>query len=781
MQSTLSKPDRPDGRDSRVRFFGEVLDFSRRVRGAVDAGQFLPEVARAICELFECESMVLYGVSGDYGSIVPRHHTGPGAAHDLAMPISDHSVAGYVALHRRPVCIRDVYDDTELASHAPPLRFSREADLRSGRRTRQMLVAPLIDAEGDTLLGVLQLSNNRSGRYFRSIAAEGIKEVCGALAIALRKRLKPAPGFRSKYDFLVADAVLTAAQLERAHHAAGAGGDVENVLVQHYHVKLPVLGAALARFYGVPYEPFRVERSRPAGVLKTLKREFVEHNRWLIIEQEQDLLVILATDPEAVTHSRMVRNLFPKARLALRVTTNLEFKLTVDRFFGGHADGAALEALLAGPQGPGDDGAEPGAVDDNELVRLVHKMILDAYRQGASDIHIEPGTGDDKTLIRFRKDGALEPYTEVPASYRSALLARIKIMCDLDTSEHRKPQDGKIRFGKYVPLDIELRVLTMPSAGGVEDVVMRLLSAGEPIPLEQLGVLPHNLARLKRLIANPHGLFFVCGPTGSGKTTTLHSVLRYLNTPETKIWTVEDPVEITQKGLRQVQVNRKIGLDFATVMRSFLRADPDIIMVGEMRDKETVSIVLEASLTGHLVFATLHTNSAAESIVRLLDMGMDPFNCADALLGVLAQRLARRLCTHCRRPYLASEPEVDSLLAEYCAEIRPAPASEAERKARMALARKAWFERYADDAGRFTLYEPVGCALCNRGYKGRVGLHELMIATDRIKHMLQERARVTELLTAALDDGMLTLKMDGVEKVLAGATDMKQVRMVCIG
>ncbi|HEU4374629.1 MAG TPA: GspE/PulE family protein [Telluria sp.] len=773
---------RPDGRDSRLRFFGDVMAFSQKIRAGSDAGQFLHEVGRLICDLFECESLVLYGVSEDYGSIVSRFRTGPGAATDAALPISDHSVAGYVALHRRVVCVRDAYDDTELASHTPPLRFSREADLGSGRRTRQMIAAPLIDADGDTLLGVLQLANHRFGRYFRSIAVEGLREVCGALAIALRKRLKPPPGFRSKYDFLVADAVLSATQLERAHHAAGAGGDVEQILLLNYHVKTPAIGAALARFYGVPYEPFRAERSKPAGVLKNLKREFVEHNRWLIIEQDHDLLVVLATDPEAVKHSRMVRNIFPKARLALRVTTNFEFRLTVDKFFGGAADGTSVDALLSGLPAQAEEApaADPSAVDDNELVRLVNKIIVDAHRQGASDIHIEPGVGNETTLIRFRKDGALEPYIEVPASYRSALLARIKIMCDLDTSEHRKPQDGKIRFGKYVPLDIELRVLTIPSAGGVEDVVMRILAAGEPIPLDQLGVLPHNLVRLKQAVANPHGLFFVCGPTGSGKTTTLHSVLRYLNTPDTKIWTAEEPVEITQKGMRQVQVNRKTGLDFATVMRSFLRADPDIIMIGEMRDKETVSIVLEASLTGHLVFATLHTNSAAESIMRLLDMGMDPFNCADALLGVLAQRLVKRLCMHCRRPAAASAQEVDSLLAEYCAEIRPPPVSEADGEARRALARRRWTECYADSAGRFTLYQPVGCGQCSQGYKGRIGLHELMIASEKIKRMLQERARATDLLIAALDDGMLTLKMDGIEKVLLGLTDMKQVRIVCI-
>jgi energy-coupling factor transporter ATP-binding protein EcfA2 len=265
----------------------------------------------------------------------------------------------------------------------------------------------------------------------------------------------------------------------------------------------------------------------------------------------------------------------------------------------------------------------------------------------------------------------------MPASYRNALVARIKIMCDLDISERRKPQDGKIKFKKYGPLDIELRVATMPSAGGVEDIVMRILQAGEPIPMAQLGILPHNLERLTRAIEKPYGLFFVCGPTGSGKTTTLHSILSHLNTPETKIWTAEDPVEITQKGLRQVQVNRKAGMDFATVMRAFLRADPDIIMVGEMRDRETVSTGIEASLTGHLVFATLHTNSAPESIVRLLDMGMDPFNFADALIGILAQRLAKRLCTHCRRPTTPDEDEVQALLAEFCEELQ---ATEAFRR-----------------------------------------------------------------------------------------------------
>ncbi len=309
------------------------------------------------------------------------------------------------------------------------------------------------------------------------------------------------------------------------------------------------------------------------------------------------------------------------------------------------------------------------AAADNELVKLVNKIIVDAYNQNASDIHIEPLPGKGKTGVRFRKDGSLSNYIEVPASYRQALTTRLKIMCDLDISEKRKPQDGKIKFKKFGPLDIELRVATIPTAGGVEDVVMRILAAGEPIPLDKLGVLPQNLDTLKKCVSKPYGLFFVCGPTGSGKTTTLHSVLGFLNTVDTKIWTAEDPVEITQKGLRQCQVNPKAGFTFATAMKAFLRADPDIIMVGEMRDKDTTAIGIEASLTGHLVFATLHTNSAPESIIRLLDMGMDPFNFADALLGILAQRLGKRLCK-CKEPYTPGGDELKHFISEYCEELR---------------------------------------------------------------------------------------------------------------
>ena len=494
--------------------------------------------------------------------------------------------------------------------------------------------------------------------------------------------------------------------------------------------------------------------------------------------------MVMCTDPEMVRSSRIVPQVFPRvSRFSYRVTTQAEFQETLAQIFGA-AGGVSIDEMLADMDGaPIDNGSSDDSLEsaaaDNELVKFVNKVIVDAHHQKASDIHIEPMPGKLKTGIRFRIDGTLMPYIEVPAHFRQAMVTRLKIMCDLDISERRRPQDGKIKFKKYGPLDIELRVATIPSAGGVEDVVMRILAAGEPIPLNQLGLTPHNRERVVKTVEKPYGLFYVCGPTGSGKTTTLHSILSQLNQPETKIWTCEDPVEITQKGLRQVQINKKAGIDFALVMRAFLRADPDIIMVGESRDKETVSMGVEASLTGHLVFSTLHTNSAPESITRLLDMGMDPFNFADALLGILAQRLTKKLCA-CKVVYVPEPEELQLFAAEYAEELSHSAAWQLDPAGETHRLIEGWRQMHGQD-GQINLYRAVGCDKCNQtGYKGRIGLHELLIADEEIKKLIQQRARVTEIFAAGVQSGMHTLKMDGMEKVMMGLTDLKMVRSVCI-
>ncbi|CAG0938908.1 Type II secretion system protein E [Gallionellaceae bacterium] len=795
---TTVQPERrsdPSETETRLEFTKNLNLVTNKIHATSNIDEIMLDVSKDICTLFNAERLTIYVVGEDRTSLISKVKTGLNSFKDLKLPITEQSIAGFAALNKKMLNLKDVYDETELDSYSNHLRFLQDVDKRTGYRTKQMLVAPIMEAGSDELIGVIQIINNKSDQPFPKMVEDGVQELVQTLAVALHQRQQQVTA-KTKYDYLVADAVLSAAEFELATRTARRKGiDIEDVLIDEFQVKPPALGNALSTFFGVPYEPFKSDRIKPSELLRNLKREYVESSHWLPIDDTPEGLVILTTDPERIQASRVVNNIFPKSRLLYRVCPQREFKATLDLFYGSggtsgggsfEMDNGSVDDLLTSMGSDDEEGVvvsqeDISAAADNELVKLVNKIIVDAHKMGASDIHIEPAPGKAKTMVRFRKDGSLMNYIEVPSTYRNALVARIKIMCELDISEKRRPQDGKIKFKKFGPLDIELRVATIPSQGGVEDVVMRILASGEPIKLDELGLSVHNLETLKSVVSKPYGLFFVCGPTGSGKTTTLHSVLGYINKPDTKIWTAEDPVEITQKGLRQVQINKKAGLDFATIMRAFLRADPDVIMVGEMRDKETVSIGIEASLTGHLVFATLHTNSAPESIIRLLDMGMDPFNFADALLGILAQRLTKRLCKQCKKPHVATQDEIKALLTEYATELVNTTAWKQDANAAYKALYAEWVKLFADSKGQFTLYEPVGCDNCSgTGYRGRVGLHELLVGTDAVKKNIQEHARVAEMFATALNEGMRTLKQDGIEKVLSGITDIHQVRAVCI-
>ncbi len=409
------------------------------------------------------------------------------------------------------------------------------------------------------------------------------------------------------------------------------------------------------------------------------------------------------------------------------------------------------------------------AAESAGMVRLVNEMITEAQRTHASDIHIESNAGDAMTSIRFRRDGDLEPYLMLPARLRGPLVSRIKIMSKLDIAERRRPQDGKIDFSEYGGQQLELRVAVMPTHDGLEDVVLRLLESAKPLPLSKLGLQPRDMDIIAGFSQRSFGMVLAAGPTGSGKTTTLHSMLAEVNTPDKKIWTAEDPIEITQPGLRQVQMNSKIGLTFANAMRGFLRADPDIIMVGEIRDAETAKVAIEASLTGHLVLSTLHTNNASESVVRLLDLGMDPMNFADSLLGIVAQRLVRLLCDRCAVIQPMDEHDWNALLAEY---MEGSDLSHAEAQERLFKATDA------HSSGEIRVRRPVGCEHCGgKGYKGRIGIYEILQNSRSIKQLIQDRARPSEVFDTAVREGMRSLRHDALEKVVQGLIDLKQARL----
>ncbi len=572
---------------------------------------------------------------------------------------------------------------------------------------------------------------------------------------------------RSLLDCIAYRGLIKQAELDAAiEESLSREIDLETLLLDKYRVPKSALGSALSEFYQCPYVSYDERTVIDPELLKNLSFDYLKRSAWIPLKRQGTVLDIVINDPHDLEKGLDIRRAFPgtTTRFSVGLRRDIEQYLFV---VTGQANGGSITEILgelvdeAGIERNGE--AESGEIDENDsaIVRLANQVIAEAYRLGASDVHIEPYSDRKETAVRFRVDGTCFTYMRIPAVYRRAIVSRLKIMANLDIAERRKPQDGKIRYKLAKDREIELRVATLPTAGNNEDVVLRLLTAKDTMPLEAMDFSPDVLQIVKELSEHPHGIFLCVGPTGSGKTTTLHAVMKHINTDERKIWTAEDPIEITQEGLRQVQVHPKIGFTFATAMRAFLRADPDVIMIGEMRDKETADIAIEASLTGHLVMSTLHTNSAVETVTRLLDMGCDSFNFADAMLGVLAMRLCKRICSHCKETYHPTQQEYDELVQGYGA--------------------RYWEKLGVTYTEDWTLSRGRGCEICNHsGFKGRVALHELLVGSEDIKNLIQAKARTAEILSVAMRDGMVTLLQNGIQKVLRGLTTYRQVRAVAI-
>jgi type II secretory ATPase GspE/PulE/Tfp pilus assembly ATPase PilB-like protein len=586
----------------------------------------------------------------------------------------------------------------------------------------------------------------------------------------MKPELRDGPREPTKFDLIVSSGLITQNELEAtAQEAREKKIEIESILMGKHKIAKKEIGKSLSAYYQCPFVDFKDVVVIPPELIKNISLNYLKSNYWVPLRRDADTVDILIDNPHSLQMIQDIKRFFQVKDIKIFVGLREDIRrviilLTsdVDPYFGKSSISDILLDLVTEHQGKNEEDTEP-LIDENDsaIVRLANQIIIDAYEAEASDIHIEPYSDRSETRIRFRVDGSCYEYQKIPAAYRRALASRFKIMARLDIAERRRPQDGKIRF-RMPHGDIELRLATVPTSGGAdEDVVMRILTASEPMPLDKLKMSERNLTQFKEILEKPYGIILCVGPTGSGKTTTLHSALGYLNKPETKIWTAEDPVEITQYGLRQVQVHPKIGLDFAAAMRSFLRADPDVIMVGEMRDKETCEIGIEASLTGHLVLTTLHTNTAVETVVRLLEMGMDPFNFSDALLGVLGQRLARTICKDCKEKYHPTKEEYDAMAAGY--------------------GENAFANLGIPYSDFFFLYRGKGCDTCKHtGYKGRIAIHELLVATDEIKRLIQTRATVTEMLKVAREQGMTTLVQDGIIKSIQGWTDYKQVKAVAM-
>ena len=576
----------------------------------------------------------------------------------------------------------------------------------------------------------------------------------------------------SRYDYLIRNKIVTTNQLQEALAIAKKmNKSIEFVLVERFGTKKDDVGKSLSQYFGCPFRDFDEEFPIPFELIGKLKKSFLLYYVWVPLSWSKKGVEILVDDPKDLRKTDHIKALLPNQKIVFSVGFKEDVDKYINHFFDPRAETTSttdfqeLDDIIPDVAFEEEEEIEEdiAGLDESssQVVKFVDQVLVTAFRNDASDIHIEPSPVTRKTTIRFRTDGVCHEYIQVPNAMAPAIVSRLKIMSELDIAEKRLPQDGKIKLKRKGIPEFELRVSTMPTAGRFEDVVLRILTRSNNFKLDDIGVRERNLKVLKKIIEHPYGLILCVGPTGSGKTTTLHAALGYVNKPGVKIWTAEDPVEITQAGLRQVQVRPKIGLDFARIMRGFLRLDPDIIMIGEMRDRETAATAIEASLTGHLVLSTLHTNNAPETLTRLLDMGMNPLNIADSFLGVLAQRLVRRLCNKCQESYNPSEEEFEDIEADF--------------------GKKALLAAGYTYSSRLKLFHSPGCERCSgSGYKGRLGIHELMEGTPAIKLLIKKHATSQELGKQAVKQGMETLKQDGIHRVFEGITDIREVRRVSV-
>ncbi|MCY1076391.1 type II secretion system ATPase GspE [Archangium lansingense] len=548
---------------------------------------------------------------------------------------------------------------------------------------------------------------------------------------------------------------LTEEKLQEALQLqAEKGGRLGEVLVGMKVISEEDVAKALGLQLDLPYLARIFLEEVDAELIRRMPINFAKQARILPLSVEGDAAVLAVADPLDTTvldHARMLLGRDIQPRIALTSTIVDAINSVYDRATNeaeqlvDELEATDLDALSQEIEEVKDLLADEG--DEAPIIRLINSVLFRAAKERASDIHIEPM--ERELLVRFRIDGVLQEIIKPPKRYQNAIIGRVKVMGQLNIAEKRLPQDGRIRI-KLAGRDIDIRLSTIPTTYG-ERIVMRLLDKNTTLlDLTELGMASQMLEQMEHVIRRPHGIVLVTGPTGSGKTTTLYGALSRINTPDLNILTVEDPVEYQLKGIGQMAISPKIGLTFAQGLRSFLRQDPDVIMVGEIRDKETAEIAIQASLTGHLVFSTVHTNDAASAITRLVDMGVEPFLVASSLTGVLAQRLVRRVCPDCRVQYTPTDEELKELT----------------------LTRALLKERY----GVEKIYKATGCPSCNQnGYRGRTGIYELLLVDDTVRQLALKNVDASTIKKAAVGHGMRTLLDDGARKIALGETTIAEV------
>ena len=667
--------------------------------------------------------------------------------------------------------VRTAVDPSSVVGYSAMMRQKSFA-WKTNRRGDKFYIVAVPMVTPTEVLGVAELIHGEAGGMPDDAALgvfdDLVEQVKDQLKLVLKMSHRPTP-----YDHLLKNRKITPDILKEVREEASKSGQsTEYLLLTSHSIEKGELGRSLSEYFKCPFVAAPLDLPVSREFIRRFSPNFLRTHAVLPVGWKQSQPEFVVVNPRNLSVLDDIGRQVGSNKPIVSVAVKEDILAALDKLVAAPAATPEVQAVPAAPEsaGPspeevefefGYDLAEKEAVQiDSTTIRLVNETIQAAIDQGASDIHFEPTLGGGLS-IRFRVDGICHDYQEIRERVARAVVSRIKIMSQLDIAEHRLPQDGKIRLRDKQGRKTDLRVAVMPTQGGSEDVVLRILSESQALRLDDLGMERDTLDRFRTVIEQPHGIILCVGPTGAGKTTTLHAALAHLKGDQVKIWTAEDPVEITQEGIRQVQIQPKIDFTFQRALRSFLRCDPDIIMIGEIRDRETGIAAIEASLTGHLVLSTLHTNSAAETVTRLIEMGLDPFAFGDSLLAVLAQRLVRSLCTACRETYTPPAEEVQELRTQY-----------GDRKG---------FEALCPDRRKLILARGKGCSQClNTGYKGRLGIHELLTASRDVRRLIRNRGETTEIRKAALSGGMTILKQDGIRKVLEGKTDLNEIRSTTI-
>jgi type II secretory ATPase GspE/PulE/Tfp pilus assembly ATPase PilB-like protein len=761
-------------------FHKSIQSITNRINDADNLKEIFIDIREDIRQLFNINILTIYTVDRLKKEIYSMRLE-DSTLKEIRLPINNSTIAGLAANTKRMIHINDAYNEREIRKIHEQLSFDSNLDKKMGIVTGQVMAIPIM--HDGIIMGVMEIINKKGSDKIDDYRQIFLDEICNALGNTFADNENvPDQSRDDKFDYLIEHGLITETEMRKAWKKASDQKElIENILMRKYNVYREDIGKALAEYYHCQFISFNAMLPIPHDLVKNIKKKHLQSLLWVPLNKIDGKINVIVDDPVNIVKRETIEGLLKTKTIKYSVSLTEDILKYIDRFYSSAEVEAKAEVEVEKEEDKKDyipiaefrakletekmtikdESSEVTKQTPDTVEQLVNKIINEAHSRLASGIHIEPNTDTKNIEISYRIDGVCLLYQTLPYKLLDSFISHIKVISNLDPSVKGTPQDGKIRFEKSAGGEIELRVAIIPTHGGVEDVVMSIVAKGKILPLEGIGLSKRHYWELLKLLERYQGMILFAGPTGSGITTTIHACLANINTPEKKIWTAEAPVKIKQHGLRQLEIQPQTGLNFAKAMRSFLNADPDVIMIGGMPDFETAKICIETSLNGRLVLGALQTQSAAETIVRLMDIGIDSVNFADSLLGIMAQRLVRTLCNKCKEAYHPSKEEYEELAEIYGNE---------------------YFERlnlsYSND---LELYQPKGCDDCDQtGYTGRMGIHELLIVSRNIKRMIQRRENVEFIKQAALTEGMTTLLQDGILKAIQGHTDVNQIRRICI-